>query len=219
MLALENLSIANGTFRLDGISLQVAAGEYAVLMGRTGCGKTTLLEVIAGLRPQTAGRIVIGGRDVSEEPPACRGVGYVPQDAALFNAMSVADNLAFALRIRRLPDEVIDERVGRMAAQLGISPLLDRSPKSLSGGEKQRVAIGRALIFSPPLLVLDEPLSALDDETRSQMHELLSRVLAHSPTTVLHVTHNLSVAEALADNVYRVADGRLVRQPNSETAS
>jgi len=217
MLSLHHVNIANGSFRLDGIDLQIASGEYAVLMGRTGCGKTSLLETIAGLRPCRGGRIEIGGRDVTTEPPANRGVGYVPQDAALFNAMTVAENLGFALRIRRVADATIAARVQEIAAQLGVESLLARSPKSLSGGEKQRVAIGRAMIFQPPLLILDEPLSALDDETRSLMHDLISRLLKNSPTTVLHVTHNVIDAEALADSVYQLADGCLKRRPIATT--
>ena len=182
-------------------------------MGKTGSGKTTLVEAICGLRPISSGSIVLHGRDVTHTPPAARDIGYVPQDGALFETMKVRDQLAFALRLRKADQKTIAERVDEMANLLEIAPLLDRYPGRLSGGEKQRVALGRALAFHPLTLVLDEPLSALDRSTRQDMHEILLRVKQHSHVTAIHVTHSLSDARTLADIILRVEDGQVSTVP------
>ncbi len=199
MIAVENLTIQQGRFTLANFSLEVSTGAYGVLMGRTGCGKTSLLEAIAGLRPIQSGRIVLAGRDVTSDPPGERGIGYVPQDGALFRTMSVYEHLAFALRLRNVDRKSIDARVSELADWLGIRYLLPRRPHGLSGGEAQRVALGRALSFRPKYLLLDEPLSSLDEETRGSMVELLNRLRRERTVTVLHVTHNSVEAEQLAD--------------------
>src|SRR5688500_10191061 len=165
MIHLDRLCIRAGSFALDDITLTVAAGEYAVLMGKTGCGKSTLLEVIAGLKPAHAGRVVLVDRDVTALRPSERGVGYVPQDLALFPTLTVHDHLAFALVVRRRAADAIATRVEELSRLLGIGHLLPRHPQGLSGGEAQRVALGRALSFHPRVLLLDEPLSALDEDT------------------------------------------------------
>ena len=141
--------------------LAVLNGDYAVLMGKTGSGKTTLLEAVAGLKPITAGRVVLHDRDVTRRRPSERNLGYVPQDGALFTRMTVRDHLAFALVIRRWPYAGDRQRVAELARMLEIDHLLDRTPRGFSGGERQRVALGRALSFRPQALCLDEPLSAL----------------------------------------------------------
>ena len=207
MIAVENLSVRAGAFRLDGVSLAVAAGEYAVLMGKTGAGKTTILEAICGLKPARAGRILLLGRDVTRLRPADRGVGYVPQDLALFPTLNVRDHLAFALEVRGRSRDAITRRVGELSEMLGLAGLLDRRPHGLSGGEAQRVALGRALSFGPRVLLLDEPLSALDDETRAEMYTLLRSVQRRTSVSTLHVTHSLSEAKALADRVLLLKDG------------
>jgi ABC-type sugar transport system ATPase subunit len=209
MISLDQLSITQGGFRLQSVSFVVADSCYAVLMGRTGCGKTTLLEAIAGLRRADSGRVLLMGRDVTALRPGARGVGYVPQDGVLFSTMTVARHLAFALEIRRRPWREIDARVGETAELLGIGHLLGRYPEGLSGGERQRVALGRALSFRPAVLLLDEPLSALDDDTRGQMYEVLRRVRQHTRVTVLHVTHNHEDAAQMADVILRLEDGRV----------
>ena len=209
MIGISELSVQAGTFRLDGVSLELPAGAYGVLMGKTGSGKTTLLEAVAGLKPIAGGRIVLGGRDVTQRKPAERNLGYVPQDGALFTTMSVRDHLAFALAIRRAPHSTIVRRVAELAEWLEIEHLLDRSPRGLSGGEKQRVAIGRALSFRPSTLLLDEPLSALDDRTRGQMYAVLERVRERTGVTTLHVTHSITEAARLADRLFRIEGGRL----------
>ena len=207
MIAVEGLTVRQGAFALTGVTFAVPAGPYGVLMGRTGCGKTTLLEAICGLRPVAAGRVLLHGRDVTRLKPAERGVGYVPQDRALFATMTVYEHLAFALEIRRWPRDAVEARVRELAALLGVGHLLGRRPHGLSGGEAQRVALGRALAMRPAVLLLDEPLSALDEETREGMIDLLRAVRAQAGVTVLHITHSRSEAQRLADRVLVLGDG------------
>ena len=209
MIAVEQLTLRQGAFALQDVSFAVPEGRYAVLMGRTGSGKTTILEAIAGLRPVRSGRVLLGGVDVTHARPAARNLGYVPQDAALFGSMTVSENLAFALRVRRWPQERIVARVNELAALLGLAAVLDRMPPGLSGGEAQRVALGRALAFHPRVLLLDEPLSALDDETRGDMYRLLGSIRERTGVAVLHVTHNSADAERLADVILTLRGGRV----------
>jgi ABC-type sugar transport system ATPase subunit len=201
-ILLDKVSIRAGDFGIDGLTMDISTGSYAVLMGRTGCGKTTLIETLCGLRPLAGGRIVLCGTDVSELRPGDRGIGYVPQDGALFPTMTVHDQIAFPLRIRKLAPDAIESRVGELSSLLGLSKLLNRLPAGLSGGERQRTALGRALSFHPRVLLLDEPLSALDDETREEVHGVLSDINRHTSVTTLHITHNRADAEALADVVH-----------------
>ncbi len=209
MIVVERLYLRSGAFVVDDLSFEVPTGEYAVLMGRTGTGKTTLLEAICGLKPVRAGTIRLLGVDVTHLRPAERGVGYVPQDLALFPTHTVRQHLSFALEVRRWPQPAIDNRVAELAELLGIQRLLDRWPLGLSGGESQRVALGRALSFRPRILLLDEPLSALDDTTREEMYALLRSVQRTTGVTTLHVTHSLSEAKALADRLLLLSDGRV----------
>ncbi len=210
MIQLENVTVAAGVFELSGISLLVVEGQYGVLMGRTGCGKTMLLEAICGLRPVESGRIVLGGRDVTERRPAERGIGYVPQDTALFATMTVRDQLAFAMTVRGWEASRKAERVAELAELLHITPLLDRFPRGLSGGEGRRVALGRALSFSPSTLLLDEPLNGLDDSTRDSMIDLLKQVQQTTGVTLLHVTHSQDDAARLADCRFQLENGSIV---------
>jgi ABC-type sugar transport system ATPase subunit len=209
MIAVENLALRAGAFALDGVSFRVETGQYAVLMGKTGSGKTTLLEAVAGLKPVRAGRVLLMGHDVTALKAAERGVGYLPQDLALFPTMTVRAHLEFALDVRRWGRDAVAGRVTELAALLGLGQLLDRRPEGLSGGEAQRVALGRALSFRPRVLLLDEPLSALDDETRQEMYALLRSVQRQTGVTALHVTHNLSEAKALADRMFVLKGGAL----------
>jgi molybdate/tungstate transport system ATP-binding protein len=212
LIRVENLAIVQGAFELRGVSFEVPAGSYGVLMGRTGCGKTSVLECLAGLRTPAAGRIWLNDRDVTNESPGARGVGYLPQDAALFRTMTVFEHLAFALRVRHWRSDDIDARVAELAGRLGIEHLLRRRPFGLSGGEAQRVALGRALSFRPRVLLLDEPLSSLDEETRGQMAELLQSVHRSEGATVLHVTHSRGEAERLGDVHFRLEKGEVRRE-------
>ena len=209
MIQIEDLAATAGRFRMRNICLDLAEGRYGVLMGQTGSGKTTLLECLCGLRAIDRGRIVLSGRDVTNWPPACRAVGYVPQDGALFPTMSVYDHLAFALTVRKWTRPDREQRVAELARWLRIDHLLDRRPSGLSGGEAQRVALGRALSFSPKVLLLDEPLSALDEATRQQMCDLLKEVQRVTGVTALHVTHSRAEARRLGDCVYQLRDGRV----------
>ena len=210
MIELRNVGIRAGEFQLSGISFRVEPGQYAVLMGRTGRGKTTILESICGLRRVHEGAILIHGTDVTNWPPADREVGYVPQDLALFPTFTVAQHLEFALRLRKQSVEHIAERTAAIAGVLGIEHLLNRGIEGLSGGESQRVALGRALSFEPTVLLLDEPLSALDAATRAEMQDLLRRVTRFSGVTTLHITHNEDEAAALADRSFELRDGDLI---------
>lgn len=210
MIRIEDITVRAGDFALDQVSFEVATGCYAALMGRTGCGKSTLLEAIAGLRSVESGSIQIGSRNVTHEPPAIRGIGYLPQDGALFSTMTVRQHLSFALEVRRWSKERIEVRVRELARRLELEPLLDRFPRGLSGGESQRVALGRAISFEPEALLLDEPLSAVDEETREGMYQLLRRVQADTGATVLHVTHNSVEAQELAEKVFQFREGRII---------
>jgi ABC-type sugar transport system ATPase subunit len=209
MISVEALAVRAGTFALADVAFSVPTGKYALLMGRTGSGKTTILETLCGLRRAEAGRISLDGRDVTRLKPAQRDIGYVPQDGALFQTMTVREHLEFALRVRRWRRAEIVQRVAELAELLGIGDLLARKPRGLSGGEAQRVALGRALSFRPRVLCLDEPLSALDDDTRHSMIDLLKKVQHETGVTALHVTHNRGEAEKLADCRLQLVEGRV----------
>lgn len=210
MIELSGIGMHLGKFSLSDISLSVATGQYAVLMGRTGCGKTSLLEAICGLRRVSAGAIRIAGVDMTGWSPADRGIGYVPQDLALFPTLTVREHLQFALRLRRWTKLAIESRTVELARVLGIEHLLGRRVQALSGGEAQRTALGRALSFRPQVLLLDEPLSALDDQTRQEMFRLLRTVKQATGVSTLHVTHNQQEADELADVRLQLIDGRIV---------
>lgn len=211
MITLKNVTLSAGAFRIADVSFEIPQGAYGVLMGRTGCGKTTILEAVCGLKYCDAGTIRLDGRDVTKLKPAERGIGYVPQDGALFSTMTVYQHLAFALQLRNYSKSAIESRVREMAGLLGITHLLPRRPYGLSGGEAQRVALGRALSFQPSVLCLDEPLSALDHDTRLEMCTLLETVKARTEVTVLHVTHDRNEAARLADLLLRIENGRVER--------
>ncbi len=211
MIELKNVAIHAGSFRLRDISFCIDSGQYAVLMGRTGRGKTTILESICGLRHVSAGSIAVQGVDVTDWSPADREIGYVPQDLALFPTMTVAEHLKFALRVRKATRSLLAARTAELAELLGITHLLERRTAGLSGGESQRVALGRALSFRPSVLLLDEPLSALDESTRNEMQTLLQTIQTSTGVTTLHVTHSESEASALADCRFEMFDDRVVK--------
>lgn len=212
MIRLDNICIQTGDFQLTDVSFSITSGGCGVLMGRTGSGKTTILECIIGLRRCSSGSIQICETDVTRLNPALRGIGYVPQDGVLFSKMNVRDHLAFALLVRRSPKKQIADRVDELSTLLGITHLLTRTPAGLSGGEAQRVALGRALSFRPNVLCLDEPLSALDSETRHEMCELLDTVRQQTHVTTLYVTHNPQEAEILGDHLIRIEGGRIIEE-------
>jgi ABC-type sugar transport system ATPase subunit len=207
VIALEWVTVRSGGFSLRNVSFEIPTGGYGVLMGKTGSGKTTILEAICGLRGIDEGVVRLAGRDVTGLRPGDRGIGYVPQDRALFQTMSVRENLSFAPSILGWKEGEIEARVEELASLLRIAPLLGRVPVGLSGGEAQRVALGRALAARPKILLLDEPLSALDDETWEGMIDLLGEVRKATGVTTLHVTHRREEARRLADRVLILADG------------
>lgn len=193
-----------GDFHLSPIDLQVAAGESLAIQGPSGSGKTTLLESFCGLRTPSAGQLSIAGRDATHATAAARRIGYVPQDLALFPTMTVRRQLGFALEVRGADARSITTRVRKLAKLLHIEPLLDRLPRTLSGGEAQRVAIGRALAADPVVLCLDEPLTALDDALRGEVIAALREIRQQTGVAMIVVTHRSDEAAELADHVLRL---------------
>jgi multiple sugar transport system ATP-binding protein len=203
-------SFANVTALRD-VSLDVRDGEFVALLGPSGCGKTTLLRIVAGLERQSGGRVLIGGRDVSELPPRLRGLAMVFQNYAVFPHLRVRDNIAFGLTMTGAASERIERQVARAAALMHIEALLDRYPAQLSGGQRQRVAVARALAVEPAVLLMDEPLSNLDALLRLEMRAELKAVLAEAHTTTLYVTHDQTEAMGLADRIAVMQEGRIVQ--------
>lgn len=200
-----------GEFSLRGVDLRVETGEYFVVLGPTGAGKTVLLECIAGLWRLDRGEVWLEGRNVTNLDPELRNVSYVPQDYVLFPHMSLRDNIEFSLVVRGAPQELRRRRVRELSELLGIAHLLERRPLTLSGGEQQRGALARALAPSPTVLLLDEPLSALDEGTRRELTPELSKVSGELKTTVIHVCHNFDEALELADRIAIIHQGRIVQ--------
>jgi 2-aminoethylphosphonate transport system ATP-binding protein len=207
----------DGRVILDSLTLAVPRGEIVALLGPSGAGKTTALRAVAGFHEPSSGQVLLGGRDVTSVPPRDRGIGMVVQSYALFPHMSVAQNVAYGLRSRRLRRPDTTERVRRALGMVGMESFADRRPGSLSGGQQQRVAIARALAPRPEVLLLDEPLSALDAQLRSGMLAELARLHRELPdVTMLYVTHGQNEALALADRIAVLADARLVEYGASD---
>ena len=201
-LQLEGITKAFGSFQaLKGIDLQIPQGEFICFLGPSGCGKTTLLRIIAGLEGQTAGRIRQGGRDISTLPPAQRDYGIVFQSYALFPNLSVADNVAYGLVNRKAPKAEIAARVRELVALVGLPGSESKYPAQLSGGQQQRIALARALATSPGLLLLDEPLSALDAIVRVQLRQEIKRLQRQLGVTTIMVTHDQEEALSVADRI------------------
>jgi sn-glycerol 3-phosphate transport system ATP-binding protein len=200
-----------GATILAGIDLALRDGEMLVIVGASGCGKSTLLRLVAGLEVPTAGRIVLGGQDVTRTDPAARDIAMVFQNYALYPHMSVFDNMAYGLRIRGLARGDIRARVGQAAELLGIGALLDRKPRQLSGGQRQRVAMGRAIVRNPKLFLFDEPLSNLDATLRVQMRAEIRRLQRRLGVTSLYVTHDQVEAMTLGDRLLVLHQGRPVQ--------
>ena len=225
MIAIKNLKVDLGGFVLRNIDLNIRPGEYFIILGPTGAGKTVLLEAIAGLHPILEGEVWIGDREVSALCPEKRGIGIVYQDQMLFPHLSVEQNIAFGLKMRRCPKQEAKAKIGAMVEVVGIPHLLKRDPATLSGGEKQKVALARALVTEPTVLLLDEPLSALDPETRERMQGELRDIHSRIGLSVIHVTHDFDEAIALGHRVAVLNDGCMVqigtpeeflRRPSSE---
>jgi ABC-type sugar transport system ATPase subunit len=217
MIRLHNISWKAGSFALNQISFEVPTGQYAVLMGKTGTGKTSLIELICGLRLPHSGSIHIRDQDVTRRPPGERGLGFVPQDGALFPTMTVAQQIGFALTLKKAPPAEIHATVQKLATEMNIQHLLERKPRGLSGGEKQRVALARALAAKPAVLLLDEPLAAVDEDTQSELIALLKTTQQQHGITVLHVTHSRREAEALADIRLQLRDQAVHQIPATQS--
>ncbi|MBL7221469.1 MAG: ATP-binding cassette domain-containing protein [Phycisphaerae bacterium] len=209
MLELKSISKRFGAMDMSDVSLTLQAGEYFALLGPTGVGKTVLIEIIAGLIRPDSGRVSWDGADITSLPPEQRGFAVVYQDYALFPHLSVARNIAYGARARGCGSTEISARTARLADMLGITELLARRPDTLSGGEQQRAALARALATEPKLLLLDEPLSALDTNTRVRLRRELKRINSELGATILHVTHEPEEAMALADRIGVMLDYRL----------
>ena len=194
---------------LDSVSLHVPAGSFTVLLGPSGCGKTTCLRIVAGLETASSGRIEIAGRDVTNLPPAERGVSMVFQSYALFPHLSVAENIVFGLKARRVPEAERARRLDRAVEILGISRLLSRRPSQLSGGQQQRVALGRAIVAEAPVCLMDEPLSNLDAQLRADMRREILSLQRRLGITMLYVTHDQTEAMGMADQVVLLREGRI----------
>lgn len=206
VLELQGISKKLGKFMLADVSLDVGS-EYFVLLGPTGAGKSVLLEIIAGLLLPEEGRIVLNDADITSTPPEKRKIGFVPQDYALFPHLSVLKNIEYGLRMRGIRDST---EIFEVSKKLGIKHLLDRKPLTLSGGEKQRVALARALVIQPELMLLDEPLSAVDLKTKEMLMKELRRVHEEFDIPVIHVTHSFIEAAMLADRIAVMMDGRIM---------
>ncbi len=209
MIQVVKLCVQVGEFELKEVDLEIPTGKYGVLMGKTGCGKTTLLEAVCGLKPVMSGTVVLMDRNVTFLRPGERGVGFVPQDIALFSTMTVEEHISFGPRLHCWRRAEIRKRVGELADALGITHLLKRKPAGLSGGERQRVALGRALAVRPEVLCLDEPLSALDDETHEEICQLIEKLRETHPFTALHITHSEREAHRLGDICLKMGEGQL----------
>jgi sn-glycerol 3-phosphate transport system ATP-binding protein len=209
-IRLEGLAKRWGdTVALERIDLSIAAGSFCVLLGPSGCGKSTTLRIIAGLEGASEGRVMIDGRDVTNLPPAQRGIAMVFQNYALFPHLSVADNITFGLSVRKLAREEAARRLAETADLLGLTPLLARKPSQLSGGQQQRVALARALVAQAKVCLMDEPLSNLDAQLRQEMRTELRLLQQRLGLTVVYVTHDQAEAMSMADQVVLLNRGRV----------
>jgi multiple sugar transport system ATP-binding protein len=201
----------NGVVAVHDTDLTVEAGEFVVLVGPSGCGKSTTLRMVAGLESISAGELAIGGQVVNDVPPARRDIAMVFQSYALYPHMTVRENMAFALRLRKRPSAEIAERVNTAAATLGLTSMLDRTPKQLSGGQRQRVAIGRAIVREPSVFLFDEPLSNLDAALRGEMRREIAALHRRLAATMLYVTHDQVEAMTLGDRIVVMHEGRIAQ--------
>ena len=210
-IVMEDVSkvYADGTTAVSDLSLDIKDEEFIVLVGPSGCGKTTALRMVAGLESVTRGTIAIGDRVVNAVPPKERDIAMVFQNYALYPHMSVYDNMAFGLKLRKLPKEEIDRRVLQAAEILGLEEYLQRKPKALSGGQRQRVAMGRAIVREPQAFLMDEPLSNLDAKLRVQMRAEVSRLQSELGVTTIYVTHDQTEAMTMGDRVAVIRKGEL----------
>src|SRR5438552_549429 len=199
----------NDVHAVQDLSLEIGDGEFVVFVGPSGCGKTTALRMVAGLEDITDGKVSIGGRVVNDLTPKERDIAMVFQSYALYPHLSVGENIAFGLRLRKTPKDVVNERVAWAGKLLGLTPYLDRRPKELSGGQRQRVAMGRAIVRQPQVFLMDEPLSNLDAKLRVQMRAEIAKLQRELGVTTVYVTHDQVEAMTMGDRVAVMSKGRL----------
>jgi len=209
MLSLKNVNLRFRNFALRDINLNIESGSYFVIVGPTGAGKTLLLETIAGLQPAHEGMVELDNRDITRLQPEQRRMGLVYQDHTLFPHLNVAQNIGFGLRMRKQNKNSIKQKVTEAAALMRVENLLERQVERLSGGEKQKVALARALVLEPSVLLLDEPLGALDPESRETLRDELHRLHTRLHTTIVHVTHDFQEAIVLADKMTVIGEGQV----------
>ena len=224
MIEVKNLCAQLGNFTLKNITFEVQDEEYFIIVGPTGSGKTMLMESIAGLKPITGGQVIINDRDVTSLNLAERNIGFAYQDYMLYRHLSVRDNIAFGVQWRTKKQQEIEEAIDRVIELLDIAPLLNQSPWTLSGGESQRIALARAVALKPDLLLLDEPLSAVDPDLREAWGEKLREIHTRLGLTTLHITHDFEETVTLGDRIAVIGEGRIAqvgtpdqvfRHPNS----
>jgi multiple sugar transport system ATP-binding protein len=209
-IALQNLVKSFGSYvAVSGVSLDVRDGEFLIMVGPSGCGKTTTLNMISGLETPTSGSIVIGGTVVNDVEPGERGLGMVFQDLALFPHMTVFENIAFGLRVRKVSSAEIKARVTAAAEAMHIQPLLAKMPRQCSGGESQRVALARTIVTNPAVFLMDEPLSSLDAKLRVDMRTELKRLHGKLKATFIYVTHDQAEAMTMADRIVVMSKGKI----------
>ncbi len=210
MLSISGITKSYGKFSLQDINLDIGDGEYFVLLGRSGSGKSQLLEVISGLRNADSGKLLLDGQDITDHKIQVREIGLVFQDFALFPHLTVFENIAYPLKMSRHKSDDIEKKVKVIAEEVNISQILHRKPLFLSGGEKQRVAVARTLVRSPKIILLDEPMSSIDTPLRDDLRRLL-RKINRAGMTIMHVTHDYREAIRLADRVGVIHNGKIIQ--------
>ena len=203
-LEIQSISISAGGFSLSNLSLIIPQGECAVIMGKSGMGKTTLMEAICGLRSVDEGSIILAGNKIEQLRPGERGIGLVPQDSALFSHMTVREHIEFPLKLQKWSQVDVKDRVNDLSLSLGLESLLERKPARLSGGEKKRVAIGRAIAARPRLLCLDEAFTGLDDESSLAIISQLKEMICEESITTINITHRIEEAKLIGDELYQL---------------
>lgn len=209
MIEFEKVHLALGDFKLEDISFEIKRGEYFVIVGPSGAGKTIIIEAIAGLHRPDRGRILVRGQDVTTLPPEKRRISLVYQDYSLFPHLNVFENVAYGLRRLGRPKDEIEREVGKMLERFGITSLKDRNPLTLSGGEQQRVAIARSIIVNPEILLMDEPFSALDPVSRDSFISDIKLIQLEEGLTIVQVSHSRDEVYALADRIAVIIDGKM----------
>ena len=216
MIVLEQVSLALGEFILRDVDLRISKGEYLVIMGPSGAGKTVLLETIAGLRFPDSGRILLDGNDASDLPPEKRRIAIVYQDYSLFPHMTAFENIAYGLRLQPVTKPETEQRVRSLLKEFNIAHLIDHYPSSMSGGEQQRVAIARALAVKPKILLLDEPFSALDPQTREECMRMMLEVKKSQNLTIVQVSHSREEAYGVSDRVALIIGGCITQTGSAD---